>query len=305
MESILLGTSSLRSSRLIYGCMRIAGDGTAESRARGRSALLAAYEAGYTHFDHANIYGAGECESIHGELMREESGLRERSLIASKCGIRLAGKPLPDDPSRYDFSREHILSEVEGSLRRLQTDRLDLLLLHRPDYLFHPDEVAEAFTKLREAGKVLYFGVSNFRASQVSLLQSRLDFPLVCHQLELNLHHIAPLENGLLDQCLEKAMTPTAWCPLGAVAYPAWGSSLTKEDEDRLANELKGQSVAYSAEPELIALAWILGLPSKVAPIIGSTTPERIRQAVEALGINYRREDFYRLLEARNGRRVP
>jgi predicted oxidoreductase len=305
MESILLGQSSLRSSRLIYGCMRLAGNGTAAARAKGRAALLAAYEAGFSHFDHANIYAGGECEKIHGELLAEEPGLRDRSLIASKCGIRFAGKPLPDDPSRYDFSREHILSEVEGSLRRLQTDRLDLLLLHRPDYLFHPDEVAEALVKLRDAGKVLHFGVSNFRPSQLSLLQSRLAFPLVCHQIELNLHHIAPLEDGTLDQCLENGVTPTAWCPLGAVAYPAWGNTFTAEDEARLASELKRQAVSYATEPELIALAWILRLPSGVAPIIGSTTPERIKRSVEALALRYRREDFYRLLEARNGRRVP
>lgn len=305
MQTLPLGPSGLSSSRLIYGCMRISGDGTAAARARGREALLSAYEAGYTHFDHANIYGRGQCESIHGELFREMPHLREQTLLTSKCGIRFAGDPTPEDPARYDFRYEHILHEVEGSLRRLQTDHLEVLLLHRPDYLLHPDEVCRAFCDLHSSGKVRWFGVSNFRPSQVALLQSALPFPLVCHQVEINLHHIRPLEDGTLDQCLELGLTPTAWCPLGAVAYPAWGNTFTASDEARLREELLRQAAKYDSEPWLIALAWILRLPSQVAPILGSTTPERIARSVDALSLAYSREDFYRLLEARNGHKVP
>lgn len=305
MQDLTLGQSNATSSRLIYGCMRINGDGSPDARKHGRAALLAAYKAGYTHFDHADIYGGGACEELHGELFKDQPELRERTFLTSKCGIRGRDKPNAGDPARYDFSKAYILTQVEGSLKRLGVETLDALLLHRPDYLFHPDEVAEAFAELRSAGKVVHFGVSNFRPSQVSLLQSALPVPLIMHQVEINIHRIASLEDGALDQCLEIGITPTAWCPLGGVAYKAWGSSFTPEDEERIAIEFKRQAEHYGVEPWVIMLAWLLILPSAVAPIIGSTTPERIRASLQALELEYSREDFYRLLEARNGKAVP
>lgn len=305
MQSITLGKSSVPSSRLIYGCMRICGDGSPEARKKGRQALLAAYEAGYTHFDHADIYGQGACEQLHGELLREQPALREQTFLTSKCGIRFADTPNKGDPSRYDFRRNYILTQVDESLKRLGVETLDALLLHRPDYLFHPEEVAAAFTELQEAGKVRYFGVSNFRPSQVSLLQSACPMPLLMHQVEINIHRIAALEDGTLDQCLERGITPTAWCPLGGVAYPAWGNTFSPEDEKRVAAELERQANHYGVEAWQVIIAWLLLLPSKVAPIIGSTTPRRISAAIKCLDLNYSREDFYRLLEARNGYPAP
>jgi len=305
MQTITLGTSSATSSRLIYGCMRIAGDGTADSREKGRSALLAAYDAGYTHFDHADIYGDGSCEEIHGCRIREKPTLRDRTFLTSKCGIRRANQPSPGAPGRYDFSKSYIIRQTEESLRRLRTDFLDCLLLHRPDYLFHPEEVAAAFSELLRSGKVRHFGVSNFRPSQLSLLQFACPMPLLMHQIEINIHRIAPLEDGTLDQCLERNISPSAWCPLGGVAYPAWWNTFTPEDDKRIAAELKLQSALYQVEPWQIILAWLLILPSKVLPIIGSTTPARIAAATAALEVPYTRESFYRLLEARNGKPVP
>ncbi len=305
MQDLTLGQSDISSSRLIYGCMRITGDGSDDARKHGREALLAAYEAGYTHFDHADIYGGGACEELHGELFKDEPGLREGTFLTSKCGIRGRNRPNEGDPGRYDFSKEYILAQVEGSLKRLGVETLDCLLLHRPDYLFHPEEVAEAFSELQSEGKVLHFGVSNFRPSQVSLLQSSITVPLIMHQVEINIHRIASLEDGVLDQCLEIGITPTAWCPLGGVVYKAWESKFTPEDEARIAAEFARQSAHYGVEPWQIMLAWLLILPSGVAPIIGSTTPERIEASVRALELEYSREDFYRLLEARNGRAVP
>ncbi|MEX2382160.1 MAG: aldo/keto reductase [Opitutales bacterium] len=305
MQLVTLGKSTVTSSRLIYGCMRICGDGSTEARKKGCQALLAAYEAGYTHFDHADIYGKGICEELHGELFKEEPALRERTFLTSKCGIRAADTPNKGDPARYDFSKSYILNQVDRSLKRLGVETLDTLLLHRPDYLFHPEEVAAAFSELLEAGKARHFGVSNFRPSQVSLLQSACPMPLLMHQVEINIHRVAALEDGTLDQCLEHGITPTAWCPLGGVAYPAWGNTFTPEDETRVAAELKRQAEFYGIEPWQVMIAWLLVLPSGVAPIIGSTTPERIAAAVACLEIEYSREDFYRLLEARNGRAAP
>ncbi len=305
MHTTRLGKSDLKSSRLVYGCMRITGDNTPEDRQKGKRAIRAAIEAGYNHFDHADIYGGGECESLFGEVLREEPGLRERLIVTSKCGIRFGDDPEPGDPHRYDFSYQYIVDSVEGSLQRLGTDRLDLLLLHRPDYLFNAAEVATAFETLYENGRVKHFGVSNFSPSQVRLLQSQCPWPLLVNQVEINIHNIDALLDGTLDQCQQKKITPQAWCPLGGVVYPAWGTTFGEADEARIAAEFERQADVYETEPWIVMLAWLLKHPSGILPIIGSTTPERIEAATRALGIDYSREDWYRLLEARNGKEVP
>lgn len=267
--------------------------------------LSAAWDEGYNHFDHADIYDSGICESLFGDWLKENPSIRDNCVITTKCGIRFADTPKQGAPFRYDFSPDYLLNQVEGSLQRLKVESIDLLLLHRPDYLFHPEEVAGAFEQLHQQGKVRYFGVSNFRSSQVEMLADACPMPLISHQVEINLHRISALEDGTLDQCISRGMTPTAWCPLGAVAYPAWGSTFTPEDEERIQNELIRQTEVYAASQSQIALAWILRLPSKVLPIVGSTKPERVREAVGALSLEYTKEDWYRLLEARNGQRLP
>jgi predicted oxidoreductase len=270
----------------------------AEDSERGKRAVLAAVDAGYTLFDHADIYGDGESERLFGEVLRESPGVREKILVQGKCGVRW-------EPSRYDNSREHILQSTEDSLSRLGTEQLDLLLVHRPDYLMAADEVAEAFTALKTAGKVADFGVSNFSVSQFDLLQSALPDPLQVNQIEINLHNIEALKNGVLDQCQQLNVTPQAWCPLAAVAYTAWGNTFTDDDQSRVDAELARQSEIYGTKRWIIALAWLLKHPAGISPIIGSTTPERIVAANTALDVDYSREDWYRLLEARNGRSVP
>ena len=305
MKRIRLGASDLESSRLVYGCMRIAGDGSAAARDRGLAALRAALEAGFNHFDHADLYGGGACEALFGEWLREEPGLRDDLIITSKCGIRLPDDPEAGDPKRYDFSFEHIVRSVEGSLERLGIDRLDLLLLHRPDYLFNAAEVATAFESLAENGMVRHFGVSNFTPSQVEVLQAQCDAPLLVNQVEINIHRLNALEDGTLDQCQRLRISPQAWCPLGGVAYPAWGSRLAPGDAQRIAAELQSQAERYGVEPWLVMFAWLLKHPAGILPIVGSTTPARIAAAPRALALDYRREDWYRLLEARRGQPVP
>ncbi|MFC2108765.1 aldo/keto reductase [Candidatus Bipolaricaulota bacterium] len=154
-------------------------------------------------------------------------------------------------------------------------------------------------------GRCKTSGVSNFRPSQVSLLQASCDMPLIANQVEINIHRIAALEDGTLNQCLELEISPEAWCPLGGVAYPAWGNTFTPEDEERIRSELQRQSEIYDAEPWVVILAWILAHPSNIFAIIGTTTPERVAMAPKALDLDYTREDWYRLLEARNGNPVP
>jgi len=305
MQTIQLGSSDLRSSRLAYGCMRITGDGTPDDRRKGKRAIHAAVEAGYTLFDHADIYGRGACEELFGKVLRETPGLREQIVIASKCGIRFAGDPNSDAPARYDFSQDYIVQSVESSLQRLGLEQLDLLMLHRPDYLMDAGEVAESFASLKSSGKVAHFGVSNFSTSQFDLLQSVLPDPLLVNQVEINIHNIDALTNDVLDQCQQNGVTPQAWSPIAGIAYPAWGNTFSARDQDRIRTEVSRQSEKHGAEDWIIALAWLLKHPVGISPIIGSTNPSRIAAATAALDVDYDREDWYRLLEARNGAPVP
>jgi len=305
MNNDCLGKSDLKSSRLIYGCMRIAGEQSAIDIDKGKQAIYSAIDAGYTHFDHADIYGGGASERIFGELLQQSPHLREQMVITSKASIRPKNAENTHAPTRYDFSKEYLLSSVEGSLKRLQIEQLDLFLLHRPDYLFDIHEVAETFRQLKSSGKVAHFGVSNFKPSQVAMLQSVLELPLLVNQVEINIHNIEALHNGTLDQCQQNKISPIAWCPLGGVAYSAWGNTFSVEDEQRIAIEINLQAQRYNCQPWQVILAWLLKHPAGIFPIIGSTTPERITAAKQALDLDYSREDWYRLLEARNGQAVP
>jgi predicted oxidoreductase len=304
MKTLPLGSSNISSSRLIYGCMRIAGDNSAQDRAKGKRAIQTALEAGYNHFDHADIYGGGACESLFGELLKASPSLRDKIIITSKAGIRVGDVPNIGDPKCYDFSHHYLTQQVENSLQRLNTDYLDMFLLHRPDYLFNAVDVAETFNQLKASGKVKHFGVSNFSPSQVSLLQSALDKPLLVNQIEINIHNIDSFIDGTLDQCQQQSITPIAWCPLGGVVYPAWGNTFSATDEQRIETELAHQAQKYNCVPWQVILAWLLKHPANICPIIGSTTPERIVAATQALEINYSHADWYCLLEARNGHSV-
>ena len=196
---------------MAYGCWRLADVG----EEAGAAAAIAAYEAGFTLFDHADIYGDNQCETIFGGVLKEVSGMRDAILIASKCGIRKSGEPNPDSPYRYDFSADYIVQSCEASLKRLGVDAIEIYQLHRPDYLCDPDEVAGAFEKLKADGKVQEFGVSNFNPSQLAMLQKACPMPLIVNQVEISLANLTCFDDGTLDQCLAKNITPLAWSPLG------------------------------------------------------------------------------------------
>lgn len=309
MKSVVIGTSSLRSGRLAYGCWRIVGSGKPEEMTKGRQAVLAAYEAGYTLYDHADIYSRSQCETLFGQVLKETPGMRENILIATKCGIRPAGDPNPDAPARYDFSSEHIQVSCEGSLKRLGIETIDLYQLHRPDYLMHPEEIAAAFSKLKASGKVREFGVSNFRPSQISALQRACPMKLQVNQVEISLENRACFEDGTLDQCLAESITPMAWSPLGA-------GTLGDGGKDLLAWQKRYRPQSYlpvvdAAAKKLgttrtvVALAWLLKHPAGILPIVGSTNPGRIRQAIEADALAISRETWYELLIAARGEPLP
>jgi predicted oxidoreductase len=314
MKTQLIGASPLVSTRLAYGCMRIAGtwnpaEITPEREAAGRAAVIAAWEAGYTLFDHADIYCRGGCESIFGKVLKEVSGMRAGVLIATKCGIRFGGDPEPDSPHRYDFSAEHIQRSCEGSLKRLGIDTIDLYQLHRPDLLMDPAEIVEAFDKLRLAGKVRYFGVSNFMPSFVTALQKACPFPLIVNQVQISLARLDCFYDGTLDQCLMDRITPLAWSPVGG-GFLATGGTVSekhphREEMQKLQHLLDEIAGRYGATRTALSLAWLLKHPSKIIPIVGSANPQHIRDATQADRIDLTREDWYRLLVAARMKPLP
>jgi predicted oxidoreductase len=306
MQTVTLGTSPLRVSRLAYGCWRLGA--APERRADDKRAILAACEAGYTLFDHADIYGRGESERIFGEVLRENPGLRSRVMIVTKAGVRRGDDP-PGSPYHYNLSGDYLVQSCEGSLQRLGIETVDLFLLHRADWLLAPADVAAAFTRLKESGKARHFGVSNCRPSLVSALQAACPMPLVAHQVEISLGQLAAFEDGTLDQCLEARMTPMAWSPLGGGQFGDGAKRLLKYQEGYRTQGvlplLDEYATARGVTRSAVALAWLLKHPSGILPVVGSTHPQHILAAVRATAINLSREEWYHLLNAARGEPLP
>ena len=297
MQIVSLGGSPLKVSRLAYGCWRLTGEG-----ADGPRAVRAAIDAGFTLFDHADIYGGGVCEEVFGGVMKDSPELRDRVVIASKCGIRLPHLGGAGEPYRYDSRAAHIISSCETSLRRLHVEKIDLYQIHRPDFLTHPDEVAGAFEALARAGKVGEFGVSNFQPGQLAALQRACPMRLRVNQIEFSILQRAPLHDGILDQCLAENITPLAWSPLGGGQLADGAGDLLRSQRayqpQRVLPLLDEIAARHGVSRSGIALAWLLKHPAGVIPIIGSTNAARIADAVRAESITLSREDWYALLTA-------
>jgi predicted oxidoreductase len=314
MTTIPLGVSELKCSRLAYGCWRTAGTWqldqvTDGSRAAGRRAIITAYEAGFTLFDTANIYCGGETERILGEVLKQVTGMRERVVIVTKCGVRFAGDPDTSAPGRYDFSAEHILASCEQSLTRLGIETIDLYLLHRPDYLADPEEVAGAFSKLKKHGKVRHFGISNFRPTLVTALQVACSMPLIAHQVEISLARLCAFTDGTLDQCLIEKITPMAWSPLAGGLIGGGATRLLPAQQayqpGKFLPVLDAIAQERGIDRTVLAVAWLLKHPSRILPVIGSIKPDRITMLARAADIELSREEWYRLLIAARGERLP
>ncbi len=271
------------------------------------SDLLAFVEAnlaeGITTFDHADIYGQYTCEAIFGKALAQKPHLRDQMQLVSKCGIKLVCENRPGHKIKcYDAGKPHIVYSAENSLKNLHTDRLDLLLFHRPSPLMDPDEMAEAFTQLKESGKVLHFGVSNFSVTQYAMLQSRLPFPLVTNQLELSVMEMKALTDGTLDQAIELGVKPMAWSPLG-------GGRLFHEASDKAArvrkslHELCEETGAESIDQA--ALAWLMHHPAKPLPVLGTSRIKRMQDAVASLNIRLSTEQWFKIWIAYHGHDVP
>jgi len=255
---------------------------------------------GVTSFDHADIYGNYTTEEEFGQVLKQNPSLRQQMQLITKCGIQMVSPNRPQHKIKsYDTSFEHIMESVKTSLENFSTDYIDCLLIHRPDQLFNADEVAEAFTQLKQQGKVLHFGVSNFKRWQVDLLHSR--FPVEVNQIECSLLQLNPFVDGTLDQCQQHHITPMVWSPLG-------GGNLFADTDDEqnkriiaVANFLADK---YNSASDIILLSWLLTHPSGILPVVGTSRIERIQSAVAATQIKLDREEWFMLWRASTGKEV-
>ncbi|HMR56667.1 MAG TPA: aldo/keto reductase [Cyclobacteriaceae bacterium] len=246
-----------------------------------------------TTFDHADIYGDHSNEEVFGRALAKNSSLRNKMELVTKCGIKFPSAKRPGVwVKHYDTSKEHIIWSAENSLKMLHTDRLDLLLIHRPDPLLNPHEVAEAFAQLKQQGKVLHVGVSNFTRSQFCMLQKHLPMPLVTNQIEISLSRTEPLFNGDLDLLMEHSTSALAWSPLDG------GKLMTGE------REMFSKAIKYNASYSQLSLAWLLRHPSIIFPVIGTTKPERISEAAKSIDIKLDRQDWFEMLKWATGKDV-
>jgi predicted oxidoreductase len=292
-----LGASGIAISPIAWGMWRLAENG----RSAGDAARLvhAALDAGITLLDTADIYGFdgqsgfGDAEALLGEVLAAEPALRARMVLASKGGIR---PPLP-----YDQSAEYLTAALDASLARLRCEAIDLYQVHRPDILTHPQELARTLDDAVASGKVRALGVSNFTQGQTEALAAFLGHPLVATQPEISPLRIAPFENGELDQAMRLGLTPLAWSPLG-------GGRLLSPDTERdraVAAELDRIAATQGVSRSVAAYGWLMAHPAGIVPIVGSQSAERIAEAAQALEMRWTREDWYAVLVAARGEKLP
>lgn len=291
-----IGKSDLEASRLILGCMRMAGKTVNEAK----EIIETAFELGINHIDHADIYGVGASEEIFAEALKLTNIKREELIIQSKCGIK---------KGEFDFSYEYIMESVEGILKRLDTSYLDILLLHRPDTLMEPEEVAKAFDELYKSGKVKYFGVSNQNSGQIKLLQKFCNVPIIIDQLEFGPAHTPMIDSGLnvnmknansinhedsiLEFCRLEDITIQTWSPFQVDL--SQGLFVNHPDYVELTNTLNKMAEEKGVTLEAIVTAWILRHPAKMQMVVGSMSPERIKAICEGTKIELTRKEWYEI----------
>lgn len=299
MKMIDLGGTGVQASAIAVGCMRISSLSEQELNTYVHGAL----ECGVNFFDHADIYGGGSSETLFGKVLSQEPGLREKLILQSKCAIH---------DGMYDFSRDYILQSVDGILSRLQTEYLDFLLLHRPDALMEPEEVGEAFERLEASGKVRHFGVSNFNARQLALLQSGLKQKLRVNQMQFGLMCTGMIDHGIqtntkfpnaadhdgevLDYCRLNGITIQTWSPFQYGFFE--GTFLENEKFPELNKALGEISEKYGVSKTAIAAAWILRHPAKMQVITGTTSLSRLTDISTAASVELSRADWYALYRA-------
>jgi predicted oxidoreductase len=297
---IPLGSSGIEVTPLGWGMWRFAGADTRSARQR----IDAALEIGCTLFDTADIYGLGtaggfgSAEELLGQVLRGDRSLRARMVLATKAGIT---PPVP-----YNSGTQYLVEACEASLRRLGVDSVDLWQIHRPDLLAHPSEVAAAFDRLRSAGKIRAAGVSNYTAAQVDALAPYLPFELASIQPEFSPLAIEPLSDGILDLAVRRRLAVLAWSPLGQGRLGGTpGQSTGDGRADAVAAALDAVAGRAGVTRTAVAYAWVMAHPARVVPLIGSQNPARIREAAQAYSVHLTRSEWYRILEASRGARMP
>jgi predicted oxidoreductase len=302
ISKIMLSPKGPSFSRLALGVWRIGDYDLCDPDTLIRF-IEAAFEMGYSTFDHADIYGDYANEEIFGRALKRKPSLRDRMEIVTKCGIKRMSSKRPEHTIKsYDTSARHIRASIDNSLNLLNTDYIDLFLIHRPSPLMNPDEIAATFADLKKQGKVRFFGVSNFTPAHYTMLQSRCDFPLVTNQIEVSLLHLEPFINGNLDHCIERKIAPMAWSPFGGGALFDMSNPKTQRIHAVL-NELKAR---YRCEAiDQIAIAWLLKHPANMLPIIGSLRPEVLKSVAAAESIVMSDQEWFELYSASTGVEVP
>ena len=300
----------LKVSNIVMGCMRIADKPLAQIE----QTVALAFNAGVNMFDLADVYADGEAEKTFGQVMRDLGIDRKEYVLQSKCGIRKDGR---GKINRFDFSKKYILKAVENSLSRLGTDYLDVLLLHRPDTLVEPDEVAEAFEKLRKTGKVRAFGVSNFSAMQMQLFQNA-GIEIVANQMQFSLGHTAPVDSGFnvnmnKDESVCRAGESMEYCRLHHIAMQSWsplqygffeGLFVGNDKFPKLNAQLNKIAEKYGVSPSTIAVAWVLRHPAFKQVVTGTTSMNHMAEMCDAGDIILTRDEWYSLYAA-TGKVLP
>ena len=310
-------------SKLVFGCMGLGGGWnkdpiTSTHLKQTHECIDNAIEGGINFFDHADIYTFGKAEQVFGQALSERPELREHIYIQSKCGIKFADEK---GPKRYDFSADWIEQSVENSLKRLNTQYLDVLMLHRPDPLMEVDEVARVFSCLKESGKVKHFAVSNMQQHQMNFLQHALDMPIVANQIEASLQKHQFIDEGLYagnSDGKDINFTPGSieYCRSFDIQIQSWGSlcqglytggDLSKASQADINTSILVDKLAaiYGTSAEAIVLAWLLRHPASIQPIIGTTNAKRIKASCEAINVHLSREHWYALYESAKGCEVP
>lgn len=321
MKTYKIANTDLEVSRLAYGTWHMGGRWdhspvTNDLKERAELLIRTAAESGITHIDLADIYTFGKSDEVVGYALAQNPGLRDKLVLQAKAGIIIGEN---GDPGRYDFSYDHLVNAVEGTLQRLGTDYVELLAFHRPDPLVEYDEVARAVDHLHSSGKVRYFGVSNHNVAQMALLQKHLDQPIVLNQLELNLLHNNLIADGILTNMTDAIYTAThntlEYCRMQNIMIQAWspiaGGQLFTADEKspenvrNTAQLLHEIASDHNTTPDAIAFAWLLRHPMGIQPIIGTLNAERIKRAVAADDVELSRIEWYKLLAAARGAGVP
>ncbi|MBB6016530.1 aldo/keto reductase family oxidoreductase [Deinococcus radiopugnans] len=299
MRTIKLGTSDLDVPVVAVGMMRI----NTMSKADVQTLIGTAMDHGANFFDHADIYGKGACEEIFADAVGMSSSVRDTMILQSKCGIR---------EGMFDFSKEHILASVDGILKRLKTDYLDILLLHRPDALVEPEEVAAAFDQLERDGKVRHFGVSNQHPRQIELLKKSVRQPLIANQLQLSITNATMItqgfnvnmendeavnrDGGILDYCRLHDITIQPWSPFQFGFFE--GVFLDNLKFPELNAKIDEIAARYGVSNTTIAIAWLLRHPAKMQPVTGTTNPQRLADCLKAADVHLTREEWYAILLA-------